>query len=54
MAEPLKTSAFQLPDAERVEVVIARTVGGRLIVRSAKELIEIPQPSPGTITDPRR
>lgn len=42
--EPVKTSSFQLPKQETVEVSIVRLSGGRIVVRRADELV--PRPTP--------
>jgi hypothetical protein len=42
--EPLKTSSFNLPQGETVEVVFVRLANGKLVPRSPKELIARPTP----------
>jgi hypothetical protein len=42
--EPVKTSSFQLPAAERVDVVFVRLANGKLVPRHPSELIERPTP----------
>jgi len=40
----VKTSSFQLPDGETVETVFIRLPNGRLIARTAAELVKRPTP----------
>jgi hypothetical protein len=45
-----KISSFQLPAGETVEVILVRLPGGKLVVRSPRELLQRPTPpapSPG-------
>lgn len=44
MAEPVKTSSFQLPAGETVEVIMVRLPNGRLVARTPDELV--PRPTP--------
>lgn len=44
MAEPLKTSSFQLPSGERQEIVIVELPGGRRVARTPDELVKRPTP----------
>ena len=54
MAEPVKTSSFQLPDAETVEIVLVRLPGGKLVARTADELLTRPTPpTPSTPGAPK-
>lgn len=53
MAAPLNTSSFQLPAGEKVEIVVIRTAGGRIVVRRPEELEPRPSPSP-IVGEPRR
>jgi hypothetical protein len=53
--EPLKTSSFQLPNNETVEIVMVRDSSGRIVPRRRDELVTLPSPpSPSTLSDPRR
>lgn len=46
--EPVKTSSFQLPNQETVEVVFVRLPDGRLVARTPGELVKRPTPpTPG-------
>ena len=47
MAEPVKTSSFQLPRSEAVEIVIVRLADGRLVPRHPSELVPRPTPPAG-------
>ena len=44
MAAPVKTSSFQLPSSETVEIVIVKLAGGRTVVRTPDELVARPTP----------
>lgn len=44
--EPVKTSSFQLPSSETVEIVIVRLKDGTLAPRALHELIPRPTPPP--------
>jgi hypothetical protein len=40
----VKTSSFQLPDGKTVETVYVRLPGGRIVARTASELVVRPTP----------
>jgi hypothetical protein len=46
--EPVKTSSFQLPNADVVEVVFVRLPGGRIVPRHPSEVIARPTPPAST------
>lgn len=44
---PVKTSSFQLPNAEVVETVFVQLPGGRIVPRRADEVVKRPTPPEG-------
>lgn len=42
--EVVKTSSFQLPDAQTVNVVLVKLPGGRIVARTADQLVTRPTP----------
>ncbi len=45
--QPVKTSSFQLPKGETVDVVFVRTAAGQLVPRHPSELVKRPTPPAG-------
>ena len=49
MVTPLKSSTFQLPNAQTVETVYVRLDDGRIVPRRKDEVMPIaPRPAPGS------
>jgi hypothetical protein len=46
--EPVKTSSFQLPNSQVVDVVFVRLPDGRIVPRHPDELLKRPTPPPAT------
>jgi hypothetical protein len=46
--EPVKTSSFQLPNAETVDTVFVRLANGKIVPRRADEVIKRPTPPAAT------
>jgi len=44
--EPVKTSSFQLPNSQVVDVVFVRLPDGRIVPRHPDELLKRPTPPP--------
>jgi hypothetical protein len=42
--EPVKTSSFQLPDAQTVDVVFVKNAAGKIVARHPSELVKRPTP----------
>lgn len=47
--EPVKTSSFQLPSSQTVEVVFVRLADGTIVPRAPHELIARPAPPPAKL-----
>jgi len=44
--QPVKTSSFQLPNNETVEIVFVRLASGKLAIRTPDQLVARPTPAP--------
>jgi|GEM_PF-2775328 len=42
--QPVKTSSFQLPESQQVDVVFVRLADGRIVPRHPSELVKRPTP----------